>query len=157
MMESNQPGKRDDSNGLEAPPKLLAAFAHLGSSKVFVPQTLDGVVLNAARQHLAQPETIRVRPLWRWLMWPALATACILLAMLAHNLVTPPGRQGFAREDLNRDGRVDILDAFQFARDLQSGVKPETTMDLNGDGVVDRRDAEVIATHAVKLEKGGRS
>jgi hypothetical protein len=60
-----------------------------------------------------------------------------------------------AREDLNHDGRVDILDAFQLARELRAGKKP--AVDLNGDGVVDERDADVIATRAVSLEKGGRS
>ena len=61
----------------------------------------------------------------------------------------------FAREDINHDGRVDILDAFQLARELESGAKPAA--DLNGDGVVDQRDADLIAARAVRLEKGGRS
>ncbi|MCL4785299.1 MAG: hypothetical protein KJ070_00695 [Verrucomicrobia bacterium] len=52
---------------------------------------------------------------------------------------------------------MDILDAFLLARHLQSGDKPELNLDLNGDGVVDHRDAETIAAEAVKLEKGGRS
>jgi hypothetical protein len=63
----------------------------------------------------------------------------------------------YAREDVNRDGRVDILDAFLLARQLQSGDNPGSSLDLNGDGVVDHRDAESIAAKAVKLEKGGQS
>jgi hypothetical protein len=62
-----------------------------------------------------------------------------------------------AGEDLNHDGRVDILDAFQLARQLQTGQKPAAGLDLNGDGVVDWRDVEVLATRAVHLEKGGQS
>ena len=63
----------------------------------------------------------------------------------------------YVREDLNRDGRVDILDAFQLARQLQSGNDPGAGSDLNSDGEVDRRDVEIIAAQAVRLEKGGRS
>jgi hypothetical protein len=62
-----------------------------------------------------------------------------------------------AREDLNRDGRVDILDAFALSRQLRDGKASSTGLDLNGDGVVDERDAEVIAARAVRLEKGDRS
>ena len=67
------------------------------------------------------------------------------------------GTSAIAREDINRDGRVDILDAFQLARELGSGQKPAPGLDLNGDGVVDSRDVEIIAVQAVKLGKGGRS
>src|SRR5262249_30206563 len=71
----------------------------------------------------------------------------------------PPGRQGLAysREDLNRDGKVDILDAFILARKLQGAPVSDRTLDLNGDGLVNQRDVEIIAVHAVSLEKRGRS
>jgi hypothetical protein len=89
-----------------------------------------------------------------WLLWPTAATACLAVG-LAY-FVSRPSPQQFAREDLNRDGRVDILDAFQLARQTQAGANSAAT-DLNQDGVTDRRDAELIATHAVRLEKGGKS
>ena len=91
-----------------------------------------------------------------WILWPTVATVCIALAGLAY-FVSKSSHQQIAREDLNRDGRVDIIDAFQLARETQSGAKPTATIDLNNDGLIDRRDAELIATHAVKLEKGRKS
>jgi hypothetical protein len=91
-----------------------------------------------------------------WLLWPTAATACLALAGLAY-LTSRSPQQSFAREDLNRDGRVDILDVFQLAREIQSGEKPPREADLNQDGLIDRRDAELIATHAVNLEKGRKS
>lgn len=141
---------------MDAPPKLVGALKRIAPQSLFVPPSVDAAVLNAARKHLAgtrMKERRRFRP---WLLWPAAASACVMLALLAHTLLKPP-RPDFAREDLNRDGRVDILDAFYLARELQAGTPPPTALDLNGDGIVDRRDAEIIAALAVKLEKGGPS
>jgi hypothetical protein len=61
------------------------------------------------------------------------------------------------REDLNGDGKVDILDALMLAKKLQSAPSSDLQLDVNGDGVIDRRDIETIAAHAVSLEKRGRS
>jgi hypothetical protein len=62
-----------------------------------------------------------------------------------------------AQEDLNGDGKVDILDAFMLARKLQDAHVSDPHLDVNGDGVFDQRDVEAIASHAVSLAKGGRS
>jgi hypothetical protein len=63
----------------------------------------------------------------------------------------------FAREDVNQDGRVDILDAYQLAQRVDSGAALPARFDFNRDGTVNRRDAELVAVRAVKLGKGGRS
>jgi Dockerin type I domain len=157
-MKLNGPGEDDQS---EAPPKLVAALKQLQPRRVFVPPAVDDAVLKAARRHLAKTESTRFCGFRRWLLWPGLATACLLLAALGWTITTQVrtahDQPIFAREDLNHDGRVDILDAFQLARQLESGPKPAAALDLNGDGVVDRRDAKIIAAHAVKMTKGGRS
>jgi hypothetical protein len=154
---SNPKTQRDEDN-LAAPPKLVAALKQVHPARVvFVPVTVDKAVLNAARRHLTKPQGVGFRAIRRWVWWPALGTACALAALVAHFVFKQANMSMLAREDLNRDGRVDILDAFQLARELQSGAKPAAGLDLNGDGVVDRRDAEVIAAQAVKLQKGGRS
>ena len=154
----NGPGE-DDQSG--APPKLVAALKQLQPRRLFVPPSVDDAVLKVARRHLTKPESTRFRSFRKWSLWPGFATACVLLAALAwivtKQVWTPHDQTIFAREDLNRDGRVDILDAFQLARQLESGPKPAEALDLNGDGMVDRRDAEIIAAHAVKMTKGGRS
>jgi hypothetical protein len=67
------------------------------------------------------------------------------------------GNGRFALEDLNRDGQIDILDAFVLARQVKQGDSPDKRLDLNGDGVIDEKDVATIAAHAVKLETGGRS
>ena len=71
--------------------------------------------------------------------------------------LAPARDSAFARWDLDRDGRVDILDAFAVARQLKQGGTRNLQLDVNGDGVVDERDVAAIAARAVKLEQGGRS
>ncbi len=155
-MDATQPNQPEADGEMDAPPKLVAALKRITPQPLFVPPSVDAAVLNAARKHLARPQS-KDRHAWRqWFLWPAVASACVMLALLAHTLLKP-ARPDFVREDLNRDGRVDILDAFHLARDLEAGTPPPATLDLNGDGVVDRRDAEIIAALAVKLEKGGSS
>jgi hypothetical protein len=61
----------------------------------------------------------------------------------------------FAREDVNRDSIVNILDAFQLARELRSGVPLPSRFDFNGDGIVNRGDADAVAAKAVRLERSG--
>ena len=58
------------------------------------------------------------------------------------------------REDFDRDGRVDILDAFALARRIEEGGESSRRWDLNEDGAVDRRDVDAIAMAAVSLERG---
>ena len=154
---STDPTRRDGQEP-QAPAKLVAALKESSSRRVFVPLALDEAVLDAARRHLARPRPKVFRFFRSWLVWPATAAACLLLVGLGFFIVRQRGASPeFAREDLNHDGRVDVLDAFQLARQLQSGSVPASAVDLNGDGVVDRRDAELIAAHAVKLDKGGKS
>lgn len=165
-MDNSGSNTRRDGEEPKASAKLVAALKEPPARRVFVPPTVDTAMLRAAQQHFA-PASLSpsdgeragvrgtlARLLRPWLLWPTVATACLALAGLAY-FTSRSTHQQFAREDLNRDGRVDILDAFQLARKIQSGETPDT--DLNQDGVIDRLDAELIATHAVKLEKGGKS
>jgi len=81
--------------------------------------------------------------------------ACFLLAAwLAQILYLAPlqNRAGTQSKDLDRNGRVDILDAFHLARKLQAGDVIPRDLDVNGDGMVNRKDIEAIAVEAVALE-----
>lgn len=140
-----------------APARLVAALKEPPPRRVFVPPSVDDAVLAAARRHLPKPLRLGFGVLRSWLFWPATATVCLALIGFGMFLARQTGRPPeFAREDINRDGQVDILDAFALARAVRGGDQP-SSLDLNGDGTVDGRDAEQIAAQAVKLEKGGRS
>lgn len=144
---------------LEATPELVSAFKRCQPARLFVPPVIDEAVLGAARRRLEKRAPARFRVFRSWKFWPAFATACLLLAALgyfvAKHALLPFGESSFAREDVNHDRHVDILDAFQLARQSHSGTASDRRLDLNGDGVVDGRDAEVVAAQAVKLQKGG--
>lgn len=157
-MNNSDINPRHDVGEPAAPQKLVVALKEPPARRVFVPPTVDEAVLRAARQHLNKPRRSGFGWSRSWLVRPAMATACLLLIGLIYFFTKPTGKTpGFALEDINHDGRVDILDAFQLARELQSGTKPAPGLDLNGDGVVDQRDAALLADHAVRLEKGGGS
>ncbi|HMP81641.1 MAG TPA: dockerin type I domain-containing protein [Verrucomicrobiota bacterium] len=156
-MNTGDTNTRHDADGPQAPARLVAALKEPSSRRVFVPPAMDAAILSAARQQLEKPKRAEFsfRP---WFVWPATAAACLALVGMIHfGTQRRESPLAIAREDINGDGRVDILDAFQFARELRDGRQPGADLDLNLDGVVDERDADVIAAHAVKLEKGGRS
>jgi hypothetical protein len=56
--------------------------------------------------------------------------------------------------DIDRSGRVDILDAFKLARQIKAGLQPSEKWDMNGDGQVNRKDVDLVAFAAVRLDKG---
>lgn len=56
-----------------------------------------------------------------------------------------------AVEDIDRNGRVDILDAFALARRVQARSAERREWDVNQDGVVNQGDVKTIAMAAVKL------
>ena len=165
---------------LEGPPRLAAALKQLRPESIFVPPTVDEAVLKVARQHLCRPE--RKRANWFRLMPWTVAGAAVAVAVLLvspyakdflrfgpsrktasrgwqNNSGTQSQSQGLASasEDLNHDGKVDILDALMLARKLQGAHIFDPHLDVNGDGIIDHRDVEAIAAHAVSLGKGGRS
>jgi len=167
---------------LDAPEKLRAALARSQSRRVIVPTAVDDAVLRAAREQLAKPAfgvppsggpaepRKRGTPNFIEELLAGLAslfggrrfaplTAVVATIVAAGVLVwlTVHPRAAVRPEDLNADGRVDMLDAFALARELQQGSTPRPQLDLNGDGVVDNRDVQVLAARAVRLEQGGRS
>jgi hypothetical protein len=145
-----QNGNINDDEGLKAPPRLVAALQQAAQTKVFIPPTLDEAVIRAGREHLAKPGPRR--PYWlRLLLWSTAPATLVVFLLVRHS------PDGFAGEDLNRDGKVDILDAFQLARELRSPTTPGQRRDFNNDGAVDQLDVEWIAAEAVKLPRGGRS
>ncbi len=153
MNESNQP---DSELNLEAPERLVAALKESSERKILIPTYVDRTVLDAARRHLNRHAKTNTGHFRRWMLWPALAMG-LAVVMGITRLVTTPAPAKFAREDLNRDGNVNILDSFALARELKKGQSLPARFDVNGDGVVDERDVALIAAHAVAIGKGNRS
>ena len=146
------------------PPRLREDLAALVARPVAVPPEVDAAMRVAARRHFARRRRVR-----RLVAWAGAAAAVALVALtlrlattthkpptaprMASKPAAPAPRQ-VAREDIDRDGRIDILDAFALARHLKAQDTPLGAWDLNGDGEVDAADVKVVAQAAVSLERG---
>lgn len=129
-----------------------------------VPQQVDKAIMEQARRRLTRPRRLII-PL-RWAAATAAAAVIAIGAILYHGatsdnhessiinhrFVTPPLAEG--RADIDSNGRVDILDAFRLARHIESRGPADMKWDLNGDGLLDRKDVDLIAFAAVRLDKG---
>jgi hypothetical protein len=145
--------QRHEDDATPAPAKLVAAIRELHHEPVFVPPSVDAAVLARARRQLAPTSRRPLRGI-RWLPWLAAATAAgVILLGVRPGWFSGPSPQAIAREDLDHNGRVDILDAFALARHLERGLPSEPQFDVNRDGVVDREDVEAIAARAVSLDR----
>jgi len=129
-----------------------------------VPPQVDGAILERARRRLARPRPSVLR--FRWAAGVAAAAAVIALAVILHRGPTSSDRpsstihhQSAAAQrqpDLDGNGRVDILDAFRLAKQIESGSRgpADGDWDINNDGRVDRADVDTVAFAAVRIEKG---
>ncbi len=142
--------KSFDGEDLQAPPRLVEALKNLHQERLFIPPTVDEQVLRAAREHLQGLERPDVAAR-QWLSWAAMAACLALTVWLAALFGGPPRPGKTGREDINHDGRIDILDAFALARNIETGATIDPRWDINGDGRVDRADVIAIANRAVSL------
>jgi hypothetical protein len=159
-MKASNPNEHPEDGGLEAPPRLAVAFRNLPQQRIFIPCTLDEAVLGETRRRLRKRVMHRLD--WSLLrFWLPAAAVIIFVGLLAYlfsgTFLRAPRQPLLVREDLNHDGRVDILDAFALARAIKSEASLDHRLDINGDGVIDERDVATIAAQAVKLQKRGHS
>ena len=140
-------------------PDLARDLAALGSQRIEVPSDIDDAVMAAARSALSERRRAG-RNARRWAQWTAAAAGLALVVWIGSLLSTRPvGLRDVSRQvasapgDLDRSGRVDILDAFVLARQLESGIAPAAG-DFNGDGRIDHADVDAIAMAAVRLTEG---
>jgi hypothetical protein len=138
---------RTDLRGLFEPPGAVPARA-------------DKIILDQARRRLAQPRRLIIR-----LRWAAGIAAAAAVLIIGVSLYQGPNHQSSivnhqsvaeGRADVDGNGRVDILDAFKLARDIEARGLGAAQWDLNGDGRVDQDDVNLVASAAVRLDLGLR-
>lgn len=105
--------------------------------RIEVPAEIRRSILAGAR---------RRRPLWI-----PLAAAAAFLIVLLSIFIAPR-----TTADVDGNGRVDIVDAYTLALKLKAGKPVGRAWDLNRDGRVDRLDAEAIGRLSVAVGGGGR-
>jgi hypothetical protein len=152
--------------------QLAADLKRLYRPPGAVPAEADRVILERAREHFAthgqsqaQPRR-RIRVVFRRVVRVAAVAAVLVIAFLIFptrlseqsTVKSPPApmqTKAASNEDIDHNGRVNILDAFAMARSLEKQDTTEKHWDFNGDGVVDRRDVDVVAYAAVRIPEGG--
>ena len=147
----------DKDDGLAAPGRLVEDLRGLFGSSVPVGPEVDESILAMARARLARRRP-RVLVL-RWAAGAAAVAACLMLTLLLsvpsrRADVAGVARQAVAKEDFDRNGTVDVLDAFALARLIESTGERRDEWDMNGDGAVDRQDVRTVAMAAVSLTRG---
>lgn len=136
-----------NGEGDTLPPEIEARLRYDAQRvAVLVPPAVDEAVLSRAQERFAKIRRRRSRAKKVW--WMSAAACFAALALLAGSLINAPR---FERADVDRNGRVDILDAFALARRIQQGTAGG--FDLNQDGVVDKLDVDLVAAQAVRLRK----
>jgi hypothetical protein len=123
--------------------KLEKDLKKLYKTSSQVPPEIDRAILHQASQKLTRPRTHF--HILRWI-GPVAAAAVIIFAVIFMNQGSPA--------DIDRNGRVDILDAFKLAKVIQNEKTVNKKWDINGDGRVDNGDVDLIAKAAVSLDKG---
>lgn len=145
----------NDSDQSDLPDSLKGDLQRAYARTPQVPPTIDAAILNAARGRMR-----RFRPARTLLIWGGgavtAAAAVLAVALYLRQSGTPPA-VGTSARDVNRDGKVDMLDAYVLARRVDANVPANGALDLNSDGKVDRLDADVIARDAVRLPVGAAS
>jgi hypothetical protein len=171
-----------EPEGVAAPPELVRDLQTLAQPPPAVPPSVDEAVLRQVRAHLAalsKPPALASRANFgEWLgvvraslrglfeqpsaglaRWAAMAAAVALALGIAYIASRPAAKSSptaWAAEDINHDGRVDILDALALARQIEAGPATAAQLDLNHDGAVNRQDVELVAACAVRLEENNR-
>jgi len=151
----------DENSDLRAPSKLSADLNALFQSRVGVPPDVDRAVMDRAHKHFAPLQSGKGRLLRIHWAWRIAAAAAIIILAFSLDLTkqTGPTTDRFLlsetqAKDIDRNGRVDILDAFKLAKNIESAGNTQIKWDFNGDGLIDRSDVDVVAFAAVRLDKG---
>ena len=153
-----------DQSEPTVPERLKTDLVRLYEMDVTVPAELDKRILTMARERLRRSQPVRRRVLsMRILRWAlpaaAAAAAAVLLLMWTGSLPVPYHSEPdtavlTTRQDIDRNGRVDILDAFALARHIETSGASGDQWDVNGDGEVNQGDVKTIAMAAVSLNPG---
>lgn len=153
----------DEDMDLKVSPKLSTDLRALFEHKQAVPPEIDRAVIHRAHQHFNREGTTQTQQRrFRWVaLWKVAAAAAVVIFAFSLDLTQkprpvtgPPVSASFEATDIDLNGRVDILDAFTLARQIEHAGRIESEWDINGDGLVDRKDVDTVALAAVRLDKG---
>jgi hypothetical protein len=169
MNEKNE--QFDEDLSLKVSPEFKKDLSNLFKSRHLISPEVDRAILDRASIKLIRRQ--RQRRIIRRIATIAAAAAVLVIAFSLDSSKKPqtqmPATLGVSKNyDFDQNGRVDILDAFKLAKQIQSANLPESNLsrrkaslsglrkqgwDLNGDGLVDRSDVDIVAMAAVSLPR----
>jgi hypothetical protein len=128
------------------PDRLQADLRRVYRASIPVPGEVDGRVLAAAREVDFGKSVTRMPVRWRVIKWAGMAAAVVLALVIPTRLSQNPQSptRTLLAGDFNRDGLIDILDAFALARAQR-----------DGDSSITQADIDAAAAAAVRLNRGG--
>lgn len=144
---------------LGMPERLAEDVKALLEPQFSVPPEVDRAVLDRAGRHFAGRQSVKTRRRFRRVVpWKVAAAAAVVILAFSLNLTdTPQPDVHYAAvfksgaTDFDGNGRVDILDAFKLARQIELASGTEANLDINGDGLINRDDVDMVALAAVSL------
>jgi len=150
-------GHFDEDLDLRISPKLSEDLDILFKPQLSVPPEVDRAVMYQANRRFVQRHW-RHRVFRHISLWRIAAAAAVIIFAFSLNLTEKPGpstsRSVLVKAqavDIDRNGRVDILDAFKLARHIESADNTEKNWDINGDGFINSNDVDLVASAAVSL------
>lgn len=151
----------DEDLEFRIPSKLSVDLKAFFEPQVEVPPEVDRAVIDHAHKHFATMQSGKARRLRIHWGWRIAAAAAVIIFAFSLDLTKQTGPitdsltlSKTQAVDIDRNGRVDILDAFKLARQIKAAGPTETEWDFNGDGLIDSSDVDVVALAAVRLDKG---
>ena len=153
----------DEEPSLEVSSMLTEDVKALFEPELSVPAEIDRAVLDRASEHFAGREFVKTRRFGWVALWKVAAAAAVVIFAFSLDLHNKPERTvydsvmaGADAVDFDRDGQVNILDAFKLARQIELAGGHRANLDINGDGLVNRDDVDKIAFAAVSLTPAKR-
>ena len=147
----------------ESLPALASGLKAIASHRpAAIPDEADSRMRHAIQHHFAQHGR-RSPSRRRMLGWSGAIAALLGLAITAWLLVPRPqvatewSLVEVRPADIDRSGRVDILDAWALAHMVEQNATANAALDINGDGVIDHRDVDAVAMQAVSVSGGSKS
>ena len=154
---NEKPEQFNEHLDIEISPDFSSDLKTLFKPHVSIPPEVDRSILDKANKQLAQKHWSH-HVLQHISIWRVAAAAAVIIFAFSLNLTQKPGqttKQSLLVEaravDIDRNGRVDILDAFKLARYIESAESTEKKWDINGDGLVNSDDVDMVASAAVRL------
>jgi hypothetical protein len=154
----------DENPDLRISPKLSVDLRALFEPQHPVPPEVDRAVFDEIHRHFVIEKPAEgKRRRFRWAaLWKVAAAVAVVIFAFSLDLTKKPDPKTnrratparFQTNDIDLNGRVDILDAFTLARQIEQVSHIKSEWDINNDGQVDRSDVDTVALAAVRLDKG---